>query len=338
MSGKSNPNVNGSEELVSVIITFLKRDLQYLKPLIESIRNQSYQNLEIIIVDQSRTDRIENHLRKVGILERSHIIKHDSQKGFSENYNSGIDGSKGEYIFILNPDTKLDPDCVHYLVQGIYKYKQVGCVAPKILRMHDDPTSVIDSAGMILTRNIRHFDRGAGKIDQGQYDSECFVFGATGAGAFYSRKCLEETTILGQYYDEDFWSYREDADLSWRIQNRGWNCLYFPKSIMYHHRRSKPGKRSSNPSLVNMHSVKNRYLLILNNLSLRSFLVNLPFIMLREITIFFGVILLERSSIPAYSYLLRNLQRLIRKRRVINQVNLRDASLFWVMHKYAEIR
>jgi GT2 family glycosyltransferase len=213
----------------------------------------------------------------------------------------------------------------------------VGCVSPKILRLKDgdiNPGSTeIDSAGMILSRSVRHFDRGAGEEDLGQYNEEGMVFGVTGAGAFFRRRCLEDTRLGEQYFDEDFWSYREDADLSWRIQNFGWECIYVPSSVMYHFRSSRPGNRYANSRLVNMHSVKNRYLLMINNLCGRTYLMNLPWIVSRDIVVMLGVLLREPYSIHAYGFLISNCRRLISKRAQLRSRMDCDRSNFWFGHQ-----
>ena len=58
--------------------------------------------------------------------------------------------------------------------------------------------------------------------------------------ALYRREMLEDTRVAGEYFDEDFFAYREDADLAWRAQLLGWSCLYVPEAIARHGRRVTP--------------------------------------------------------------------------------------------------
>ena len=67
---------------------------------------------------------------------------------------------------------------------------------------------------------------------------------------------MEDIALNGEYFDNDFFAYREDADLAWRAQLYGWRCLYTPKAIAYHVRHVLPEKRSALPALINMHRSK----------------------------------------------------------------------------------
>jgi GT2 family glycosyltransferase len=80
---------------------------------------------------------------------------------------------------------------------------------------------VIDSTGIYFLRNLRHLDRGEGEIGSGQYDRPEYVMGATGAAALYRRKMVEDVSVEEEFFDGDFFAYREDADVAWRAQLLG---------------------------------------------------------------------------------------------------------------------
>ena len=84
-----------------------------------------------------------------------------------------------------------------------------------------------------MHRSQRHFDRGAGEIDRGQYDTPGAVFGVSGAAGCYRRAMLDDVAIAGEVFDEDFFAYREDADLAWRAQLLGWDALYVPEATAH---------------------------------------------------------------------------------------------------------
>jgi len=322
---------------VSITITFMDYLLKYFHGLAKSVENQTYQNIEIIIIDKTSKMTINDYVSNSRYKNIYKIIKYNKSAGFAESYNKAIHESSGEYIFVLNPDTKLKPDCLERLVEAINLDNSIGMVSPKILRMDKNQNiyepKIIDSTGIYLKRIMRHFDRGAGEIDKGQYNQRCYIFGATGAGALFRKSCLEDIKFNNQYFDEHFWFSREDADISWRLQNYGWKCFYTPYAVMYHVRTLKPGKRSSNPPLINMHSVKNRYLLMINNLSFKNYMINFPFIFTRDLIVVLGVILRERTSISAFQFLIKNLKRLIRKRKVIQLKVKKDVSNYWFKQK-----
>jgi len=108
---------------------------------------------------------------------------------------------------------------------------------------------------------MRHLDRGGEEADRGQYDRTQWVFGATGAAAMFRRTFADAASVEGEFFDEEFFSYREDADLAWRGQLMGWKCLYVPAAVGWHVRRVTPERRESLPHEINWHSVKNRFLM-----------------------------------------------------------------------------
>jgi GT2 family glycosyltransferase len=122
-------------------------------------------------------------------------------------------------------------------------------------------TNIIDSTGIYFTPNMRHLDRGAEETDHGQYDRVQYVFGASGAAAFFRRDFIEAVSVEGEFFDEDFFAFREDGDLAWRAQVMGWKCLYTPAAVAWHVRRVTPERRKDLPLVINWHSAKNRFLM-----------------------------------------------------------------------------
>ena len=168
-------------------------------------------------------------------------------------------------MLCLNPDVVLSPDFVSQLVAAGEAHRDAGSICGKLLRW--DPaaeqhkTNIIDSTGIYFTRNMRHLDRGAEERDNGQYDRVQYVFGASGAAAMFRRDFIEAVSVEGQFFDEEFFAFREDGDLAWRAQVMGWKCLYTPAAVAWHVRRVTPERRADLPLVINWHSVKNRFLM-----------------------------------------------------------------------------
>jgi GT2 family glycosyltransferase len=87
---------------------------------------------------------------------------------------------------------------------------------------------VVDSTGIYFNPMLRHLDRGSQEVDNGHYLQYEYVFGATAAAALYRRAMIEDISLDGEFFDSDFFVYREDADVAWRAQLMGWKCLYAP--------------------------------------------------------------------------------------------------------------
>ena len=87
---------------------------------------------------------------------------------------------------------------------------------------------LVDSTGIYFTPMLRHLDRGSQEVDNGHYLNFEYVFGATAAAALYRRQMIDDISIEDEFFDPDFFVYREDADVAWRAQLMGWRCIYTP--------------------------------------------------------------------------------------------------------------
>jgi GT2 family glycosyltransferase len=145
------------------------------------------------------------------------------------------------------------------------------------------------------------------------------VFGVSGAAAMFRTSFLQDVAIDGEVLDEDFFAYREDADLAWRGRLFGWRSFCDPGAVAYHVRRVTPAVRRELPAEVNMHSVKNRFLLRLKNQGAYLALRNLPFELARDLVVLVAALTIERTSLPAFPWLWRNRKRVLAKRREIQR-------------------
>ncbi len=248
--------------MVSVLIVTWN-SAQFLDECFAALDGQNYRDLEVIIVDNASKDATPGHLWQVESKWR--VIYNQQNVGFAAGQNQAIRESKGEWVLCLNPDLVMSPDFVSQLVAAGETYRDAGSVCGKLLRWDnaaEDPrTNIIDSTGIYFTRNMRHLDRGAEERDGGQYDRVQYVFGATGAAAMFRRDFIEDVSVEGEFFDEDFFAFREDADLAWRAQVMGWKCLYTPAAVAWHVRKVTPERRKDLPLVINWHSAKNRFLM-----------------------------------------------------------------------------
>lgn len=245
------------------------------------------------------------------------VVRASVNTGFAKAHNDLIRSYPSEYVLILNPDAILHPDFLERIVAALDARPDAASATGKLLRMDE---ATLDSTGIIMLRSQRHLDRGADQPDRGQFDKPEDVFGPSGAAAFYRYKALEDVAVGGQdgqYFDEDFFAYREDADLAWRCRLMGWTSIYVPSAIALHRRRVTPERRSSLSALINYHSVKNRFLLRINNMTGSLYLRDFIPITLRDASVVGYVLLREWTSLGALVYVLRNFPRLWRKRRLI---------------------
>jgi GT2 family glycosyltransferase len=304
---------------VSIIIVS-KDDAGDLPVSLGSAMAQRGAACETMLVDNASTDGSPEAARRLSPAVR--VLALPENVGFAAAMNAGIEATRGRYVLALNPDCRLEPDFAAVLARRLdaADAADVGSASGRLLRADGpelSPNGCLDSTGIYFTAAGRHFDRGAGEPAAGRYESEEEVFGASGAAGFYRRSALESAKISTGYFDADFFLYREDADLAWRLKNLGWRSLYVPSAVAYHRRRNLPERRRQMTELANRHSVKNRFLLRINNQSRGELLRTLVPTLARDALVLGACLTVERSSLPAFGWLWRNRRRLWAKRREI---------------------
>jgi GT2 family glycosyltransferase len=301
-----------------IVVTF--NDASDLPVCLSAALAQTGASCETLVVDNASTDGSREAASRFGPGVR--LLAMPENAGFAGAMNAGIDASTGRYVLALNPDCRLSPDFAAALARRLDEpdASDVGSASGRLLRAEGPdlaPSERLDSTGIYFTAAGRHFDRGAGEPARGRYEREGDVFGASGAAGFYRREALEEARISTGYFDGDFFLYREDADLAWRLHNLGWRCLYVPSAVACHRRRNLPERRRQMSELANLHSVKNRFLLRINNQSAGHFLRTLAPTLARDLVVAAACLTVERSSLPAFGWLWRERRRLWAKRREI---------------------
>ena len=303
---------------------------RYIRRCLEGVLEQEGVDTEIVVVDNASSDGTRSILRS--FQNRIRTIYNDRNLGYAEAQNQAIRAGGADWVLTLNPDVLLLPHFVRNLWQAGQSDPSAGTVCGKLLsigagfRPLDEQR--LDSTGIFFTPAMRHFDRGWHEPDTAEFDSMEYVFGASAAAALYRREMIEDISIDGDFFDRDFFCYREDADVAWRAILQGWKCIYTPAAVSYHVRSVVPGSRRSVPRAINMHSVKNRFLMRLKNTSAglyRRFWLPMT---ARDLLVIFGAVFVEPSSLTAFWRLLRCLPRALRARRLImRRRRIDDATL-----------
>lgn len=224
--------------------------------------------------------------------------------------------SKSEFVLLLNPDVELDPEFSGRLLRSMAADDRVAIGAGKLLRPGGKQ---LDSAGIEMGANRRMRDRGSEQFDRGQFDRREYVFGATGAAMMLRRAALPELAIEGELFDEDFFMYHEDTDLSWRANLLGWKVLYEPTATAIHARGWRKADRFDIAVEIRRHSFKNHYLQLVKNEPAIGLVYHLPMILAWEALRLGFAILRDRAMLPAYLGAWRGLGRALHKRRILQR-------------------
>jgi GT2 family glycosyltransferase len=220
--------------LVSVIVANHNR-AALLEECLSSLLEQSYPQLEILVVDNGSTDSSCNLVASLKD-DRVHLIPLQRNLGFGGGCNEGIRRARGQLIAFLNNDAVAAPGWIANLVQGLSK-KRVGMCASKIVFSE---SGHIDKVGHLIYFDGQNRGRGTGEQDLGQYDQMEETIFPDGCAALYRREMLDD--VGG--FDEDFFAYADDADLGLRGRLRGWECIYVPDALVLHRHSSTTGSYS----------------------------------------------------------------------------------------------
>src|SRR5579862_2006669 len=312
---------------------------RFIKRCLESVLEQKYPFREIIVVDNSSTDGTIDILEQ--FEDRCTVVYNEENIGFAAAQNQAIGVSNGDWVLTLNPDVLLLPNFIQALVDAGNIDPKIGTVCGKLLAMtatFDFPARpLVDSTGIYFNPMLRHLDRGSQEVDNGHYLKHEYVFGATAAAALYRREMIENISLDGEFFDSDFFVYREDADVAWRAQLMGWSCIYVPLARGYHVRNVLPGNRRALPPEINMHSVKNRFLMRIKNISSDLYRRNMFSITLRDLTVVLCCLVWEHSSLRAFWFLVRNWRRVMAKRAEIQRRRRVDHAYIASWFKYAPV-
>ncbi len=285
-------------DLVSIVIPTCGKNEYYLACL-ESIKRQTHQALEVFLVNNASDQALAQKAR--GAYPPLCVYQPPNNLYYCDSMNKGIELSRGDFVLCLNDDVTLDACFIEKSLKGFKKAGRVGMVSGKILRQD---RQTIDSAGLFLTAYRTAKERGYGTPDRGQFEKEEFVFGVSGAAAFYRREMLDDIRLSSGWFDPGFRIFYEDLDMAWRANRRGWKAYYIPGALAYHVRGGSvrkgdgAGKSFARQYLsdeLQVDLIKNRYLMMLRNETAMSFLGCLIPIGLHDICAWGYVLLFRRQ-------------------------------------------
>ena len=286
-----------------ILVTYNSR--RYLSGCLGSLLSSLSLDCELILLDNASTDGgvdfIKTHYPEVILLCAS------TNLGFARGNNLAAKVARGKYLVFLNPDTTVEAGWLSAMIAGLENNPNAGLSTSQILLMAEPGT--INTCGNEIHLSGLTLCRGAG-MARGKQPAQALINAVSGA-AFAIRKELFET--LGGF-DESFFLYLEDTDLSWRARLAGYDCLFIPGSIVYHDYRLR----------INPHKIyyqeRNRYQMLIKNLHWGSLLALLPAMLLAEMVTWGFVMTLEPifwgQKIKAYTWVMQHWHEILARRKV----------------------
>ena len=257
-----------------IVVTYNSR--AHLKACLESILADIGPNDEVIVVDNASSDG------SADLVERNYPLVQlirNTNSGYAGGNNLGAIFASGDYLVFLNPDTIVTPGTLAALTAPFAQASDVGLTTACIV--HLNQPEIINTCGNTVHYTGLTYCRGAG-MPRDSYTISTGVDAVSGA-AFAMRRTLFEA-IGG--FDEQFFMYVEDTDLSWRAQLMGYRCLYVAQAVVQH-----DYKLSYSPTKA-FYLDRNRHMMLIKNLERRNYLRLLPGLLLAEL-VTWGFLLLK---------------------------------------------
>jgi len=208
------------------------------------------------------------------LLPQADLVVLPHNIGFARAHNLGFAKCTTEFVMTHDPDVTLNLESLPDLLAS-FDDEMVAAVQGKLYRQQQVPDErpMIDSAGIVHTATLNGRERGASETDNGQYNATENVLAVTGAAGIYRVAALEAVAYasgnLPEVFDEDFFAYKEDVDLGWRLNRAGFVCRYEP-IVMGTHARTL-GKRGSLPWFINPEEAPRRLLSSRTRYSIRNY-------------------------------------------------------------------
>jgi len=281
-----------------VIVTF--DDRETLPACLDAVGTLDPGPRRVLVVDNASSDDSARIARTNG----AEVLALERNTGFTGGMNLGIATTDAPWVLALNPDCAPRRDFCGRLFEAVDsrpERDEIGSVTGLLMRSRSPElteTETVDAAGMVVTPSGRHFDRGAGEPADDRVLRDAWVFGGTGAATMYRRSALKDVAYPdGQVFPESFFCYREDAELAWRLQFRGWRCLYVAGAVAAHRRGFRPEEGRRDATWINRQSVRNRFLLRLHCADAGWHLRCFPDWFVRDALVLGACLTIERKSL-----------------------------------------
>jgi GT2 family glycosyltransferase len=308
-----------------------------------SLSAQEAVDFEVIVHDNASSDGTLDLVEAWARMEREKRGRHvrveamATNLGFAAAHDRGIAAARGDVVVLLNQDVELDPGFLKAVVVAFERDPRIASVQPRLrkLRGPGERLEVLDTTGLVMGRDRRVISRAQGQPDGAAHADPGPVWGVDGPAPAYRRAALWEARLPNgrggwEVLDEDFFLYKEDVDLAWRLRLLGWTAWYEPAALGWHARGTGGTGATrlldiarTNRSIsfqAKVLSWRNQRLMQIKNEDLVGYLVDLPWIARRELLSLAFIVLADPRRLRAIVDLCRAAPAAMRKRRYLRRL------------------
>lgn len=294
-----------SEHLISIILPTYNR-VNILERCINSVLAQSYSNWELIISDDGSTDDTPTIAKKCTEKDsRIHYYRNSVRQGLPRNRNIAVSVSKGDFIFFIEDDLTLEPDCLKILLSTFKELEtennKIGAIAPRLIQKHEEikgPLNYDTYLKLKKSHKVCTINKKTGLI----YDD----FGLTSTKVeecptLHACSLIPKTVFknVGGYEEKKYKGvhFREETDFYFRVKDKGYKLYFQPNAITHHEHVDFGGCRASSSLIVCYYIVRNHIIFLHRIFGIKS-LYMIPLFLLdsayKTLKYFFVVVVLRK--------------------------------------------
>jgi len=306
--------VNPALPKISFIIPTLNQAAR-LERCLHAIYRQEPHDFEVLVVNNGTTGRLTPLVQQFSGLQ---VLEMGKNVGFAAGCNCGIQTAQGSYIALINDDVRLHPSWLTNMLQAMDTNPGISSCASNLVyldRLLVDFQSrsvsyLIDCQGDGYLASGFGYKRNWGDPLRNHQSAPEEVFGASAAAALYTREFFSDVGL----FDDHFFCFCEDVDLSFRARLLGHRCLYVPGAIAYHSVRATA---IENTDFTIFYSYRNFLAAWTKNMPGRLILRNLPFFLVHQILVFLRFLLFgpQKAYFRALRAYFQDLPKYLQSRR-----------------------
>jgi GT2 family glycosyltransferase len=321
--------------LVSIVILSYAQQLIHTKRCLQSLKKLTYENIEIILVDNASIDNTVSYVKRY--FPKVKVFESKKNLGFCGGNNQGFKIAKGKYIFFLNNDTEVKSDFVSILVNRLEDDPTIGAIQPKIRQLVLQ--NKLDACASYLTPTGFLYHFGYSQIHSlPNYNISLEMYSVKGAGFMVQKKLIDKIGL----FDEDFFAYFEETDLCHRVWMSGYKVVYEPKAEIFH--LGGGDKKNDHPESLQFISYRNRIQSYIKNLETSYLLKILPVHLLVCLGSAIVFLILNKPRVSyaimlALFWNIKNVKIILKKRKKIQSTirKVKEDSYFTKINKNAPI-